>query len=331
VRFFRFTGSSLKYGSYGLIAILLCILTGCGTAEKAQAVSTAAQVAVLSGHGCGAPFTPPPATSVNATLLSGGLSRQYRLHIPHTYRSTIKYPLVLSFHGHSGNALMQERISGLSTLAEQKNFVVAYPQGTIGPDHLRGWDTGPRNYPHVDDVRFVNDLIGHLEKTLCIDPHRIYATGFSNGGSLTNILACKLANRIAAVAIVSGGMHPVAGGCTPQRPISLLEFHGTGDHIVPYKGNSANDQEPPIRTWLSQWVERDGCQPAPTPFFKQGNVLGEQWTSCRVHAVVMHYCITGGQHTWPKGSFVDEQGQRYASATDLIWHFLQAHSLTMPT
>src|SRR2546425_9668380 len=35
---------------------------------------------------------------------------------------------------------------------------------------------------HVDDVGFTTDLIDHLQFTLCVDPHRIYAVGFSNGG-----------------------------------------------------------------------------------------------------------------------------------------------------
>jgi len=32
-----------------------------------------------------------------------------------------------------------------------------------------------------------------LQRQMCVDPQRIYATGYSNGGGMANLLACKLA------------------------------------------------------------------------------------------------------------------------------------------
>ncbi|GHO46118.1 esterase [Ktedonospora formicarum] len=260
-------------------------------------------------------------------LFSGGLQRFYRLHLPLGYRNTVRHALIMNFHGHGASAQIQEHLSGMSNLADKEGFVVVYPQGTIGPDHRTGWNTGPHTYPHVNDVHFVSDLITHLEETLCIEPHRIYAAGFSNGGSLANVLACKLSDRIAAFAIASGGMHPIEGGCTPQRAASILEFHGTADQIVPYTGNSANDNEPPIEKWLADWVQRSGCNPGASIFFHRDGVLGEQWTNCRKQAVIVHYRITEGPHVWPRGSFTDANGKEYPNATNLIYQFFQEHPL----
>jgi polyhydroxybutyrate depolymerase len=67
----------------------------------------------------------------------------------------------------------------------------------------------------VNDILFVSDLLTHLQGMLCIDPYHIYAPGFSNGGGMTNLLACRLAERIAAFAPVSGSYPPVPGGCHP--------------------------------------------------------------------------------------------------------------------
>ncbi|QBD78181.1 ferulic acid esterase [Ktedonosporobacter rubrisoli] len=251
------------------------------------------------------------------------------MHIPGGYHNREAYPLVLNFHGHGSNASVQERMTGMSRLADQRNFVVVYPQGSVGLDMRTGWNTGPWNYPHVDDVLFTSDLINRLQETLCINPQRIYAVGFSNGGGLTNILACKLAGRIAGFAIVSGGMHPVTGGCRPSRPVSLLEFHGTGDHVVPYTGNRANDDEPPIAAWLAGWVSRDGCTGKPTILALEKRVMREQWSPCRGDTHIILYRISNGQHTWPRRGAVPDADGHVLDVTPIIWNFFQLHTLSM--
>lgn len=308
-------------GKIGLFSIvIICILVACVATDNSPGIQT------TSGQGCGKTPLVAPGTSANETIFSGGLQRAYRLHIPSGYRDTVQQALVMNFHGHGSDAIYQEQLTGMSQLANQDDFIVVYPQGTVGPDHNTGWDTGPWNYPHVNDVLFVSDLLNHMESTLCVNPQRVYATGFSNGGSLTNVLACKLSDRIAAFAIVSGGMHPVAGGCDPSRPVSIMEFHGTNDHVVPYTGNLQNDDEPPIAQWLASWAVRNGCMQDPRVFFNRNGILGEQWSSCQAGAVIIHYRIRGEPHEWPTVDFTSVGGH-VVNATDLIWQFFQEHPL----
>ena len=223
----------------------------------------------ISSAGCGKPAPTPPGSSVYETVFSGGLKRTYLLHVPSGYQANSSEAVVLNFHGHGSNAVQQERRSGMSLLADQQGFIAVYPQGVVGPDGQTGWDTGALERPQVNDVLFVSDLLNHLQGILCIDPLRIYATGFSNGGGMTNVLACTLAGRLAAFAPVSGSYPPYPGGCHPVRPVPILEFHGTADPIVPYNG-SARKRYPPILTWLQGWATRDGCTRGPTVFYKQG-------------------------------------------------------------
>ena len=69
-------------------------------------------------------------------------------------------PLVLAFHGFKGNGPWMEYYTGLSKVADQASFAVAYPNA-LGKQP--SWNiTGPAGrYP--DDVAFGRDLITELE------------------------------------------------------------------------------------------------------------------------------------------------------------------------
>src|SRR5438132_2420476 len=285
----------------------------------------------IRSAGCGKPAPTPPGSSVNETVLSGGLTRTSLLHVPSGYQADSSEAVVLNFHGHSSNAIQQERRSGMSLLADQQGFIAVYPQGVVGPDGRTGWATGLRGRPQVNDVLFVSDLLNHQQSVLCIDPLRIYATGFSNGGGMTNVLACTLAGRLAAFAAVSGSYPPSPGGCHPVRPVPLLEFHGTADRIVPYNGSQSR-QLPSILAWLQGWATRDGCTRGPTVFYQQVNVTGLEWTDCQGNATVVHYRIQGEGHRWPSPTFKEPGGPtgtivKALSVSALIWSFFQQHPL----
>ena len=307
------------------------MLAGCAlaTPQRAHAAQPTSRThyaqitgsAPLVGTGCGKQPPIRPGTSANEILLSGRTLRTYRLHLPTAYNAHRAYPLVLSFHGHGQTALMQELQTHMSTLADQNNFIVVYPQGTIGADGHTGWNTGPRNYPHVNDVAFVADLLNHIESTLCINSKQVYAGGFSNGGGFTNVLACEMSNRFAAVAIVSGGMHPVAGGCHPARAVPLLEIYGTSDHVVPYAGNPRNDNEPSISQWLTGWAQLDSCAGTPTITPWQRGVREEIWHACKSNSEIVSYQIAGGRHDWPTKGL---------DASTIIWNFFRHYSLGNP-
>lgn len=308
-----------SYKAWMLIIVCALTMASCvpsSTFQPGGIIDTS-----IASTGCGKPAPIIAGSSANETIISGGLRRMYRLHLPMGYRASSGQAVVLNFHGHSSSALEQEHRTGLSKLADQQDFIAVYPQGMIGPDGHTGWATGPLVDPQVNDVLFVSDLLNHLQATLCIDPHRIYATGFSNGGGMTNLLACEMADRIAAFAPVSGAYHLLPGGCHPQRPAPILELHGTSDYIVPYSGSKKKDL-PPIAQWLQGWAKRDGCTTGPTLFFKETNVTGEEWTGCREDAMVVHYRIQGEGHMWPRTIF-----KAHVDATTLIWSFFKTHPL----
>jgi polyhydroxybutyrate depolymerase len=274
--------------------------------------------------GCGQPAPAGAGTSIRRTVVSADLSRTYLLHLPQGYAPNSATPVVLVLHGATSrpapNVLeAMEQETGFSRLADREGFVVVYPRSTTTEGGTTAWNIGASENPAVDDVRFIDDLLDELTATLCVDQRRVYATGFSSGGGLTGILACRSAGRIAAFAAVSGAFFVTPAPCTPSRPVPILEFHGTSDK-VPYDGGPFGpDTLLPIPRWLQDWADRYHCTRGPNAFFAIVDVTAEYWSRCLGTATVIGYRILNGQHLWPGAPGATQT----ISATTLIWRFFE--------
>jgi polyhydroxybutyrate depolymerase len=263
------------------------------------------------------------------TLQSGGIERRYRLHIPPQYDPVQRAPLVLSFHGFTSNGDQQALLSGWDTIADDHTFIVVYPQGTGRPSR---WYAGRAPFigeERTDDVQFVRDLLAELERNLCVDTTRIYANGMSNGGGMSNRLACELADQIAAIGGVAGGYTALPDGCKPARPIPVIAFHGTADPLVDYDGNRRL-RVPAIPTWAEDWAARNGCDLKPAQMPVKGDASAVHYGQCKDSADVILYTIDGGGHTWPGSKIgLSILGKTSADidASATMWAFFQAHPL----
>jgi polyhydroxybutyrate depolymerase len=253
-----------------------------------------------------------------ASITSGGVARQYRLHVPPGYQQGRLMPLVISLHGYSSNAQQQERVSRMSVKADAAGFIAVYPEGLGDP---QSWKFGSRAEGQAD-VAFIRDLIQGLEGQFSIDPRRIYVTGISNGAEMSYRLACDLGDTLAAFAPVAGG-YPPFNDCQAARPLPAVAFHGTADNLLPYAGKPPLLQ--PVHAWAASWAAHNGCASAPTVTFQKGEVTGETWGGCRDGADVTLYTIAGKGHSWPGSAMPAQITTRDIDATDVIWAFFAAH------
>jgi len=278
--------------------------------------------------GCGRPAPAGAGTSTRQTVDSAGVNRLYLLHLPRGYSADAAVPVVLALHGGTSqpapNVMEEmEQETRFSELADRDGFVVVYPRSATTSGGTTGWNIGGKENPTVDDVRFIDDLLDRLDETLCVDRRRIYATGFSSGGGMTNVLACRSAGRIAAFAPVSGAFFVTPGACQPSRPVPILEFHGTSDK-VPYEGGPFGpDTLLAVPRWLQDWADRNHCTRGPTAFFTMVDIAAEHWSRCVDPSTVIGYRILNGRHLWPG---VDGS-TRTIDATTLIWRFFRNHQL----
>ncbi len=287
--------------------------------------------------------TPLAPGDYTRTLHFGGRERSYLVHVPLGYRASRPTPVVLVFHGAMINAWIMVHYCGLNETADKHGFVAVYPNGT-GPLGVLltfngGNCCGTAQWDHVDDVGFTRALLDDLAKVVKVDARRVYAAGISNGGILCYRLASELSDRIAAIAPVAAAMGTPT--CHPKRPVSVIDFHGTDDPIVPFKGGMGK-QGPvrvtftPVEASIRAWVKADGCPPKPA-IVKLPVKIGDGTTVERKTygpgkegAEVVLYVIHGGGHTWPgKPPRLDFLGRstKNISANDLIWDFFQRHPM----
>src|SRR5262249_35161356 len=125
----------------------------------------------------------------------------------------------------------EETTVGLSRAWPEATFV--YPQGLLWQRFDGAVGAGWQQYPgqfNDRDLRFVDLLLKELSAAYRVDPRRVYATGFSNGGAFTNVLLVSRANQFAAFAPVAGGFQPSLAWTATPRPVLIT--HGKHDSSV---------------------------------------------------------------------------------------------------
>jgi polyhydroxybutyrate depolymerase len=274
----------------------------------------------------------------SGVLVSSGVEREYLLYVPKSYDPARPTPLVISLHGGAMWPAAQMETSRWNEVAGAHGFIVVYPAGS-GSGRMRVWQTGSDPGGRAE-VQFISDLIDALQARYTIDPRRVYADGLSNGGGMAFVLSCTLSDRIAAVGLVGSAQFLPWEWCRGQRPVPMVNFHGTADRFTPYHGGTSPvaphlDPVPDIRTWTAHWARRNRCAAKAGESRVAPDVTRLEYTGCADDASVVLYTIEGGGHTWPGGGPLPEwfagRTSNSVSATLEAWRFFGAHPLRAST
>ena len=279
------------------------------------------------------------ARTVTASLESGGLTRTYRLHVP-AVSSSKALPLVLALNGRGGTGQQLSGLTQFDALADREGFIVAYPDG-----FQKSWADGrggtPADKAGVDDVAFISSLIERLSGQFRIDAGRVYAFGVSNGGHMSQRLACALSGRIVAIGVVAATMgERLARGCQPKSPVSVLLIHGTTDPLSPYGGGDEGGDRGVVlsaEATVTDWAGWNACNPKPTvtalPDVANDRTRVERrvFDACKSGSEVAFYRIENGGHTWPGGpqylpELIIGKTSKDMDASAVIWAFFARFS-----
>ena len=175
------------------------------------------------------------------TIIHEGVEREYLVHIPDNL--TEDSPIVFVIHGFTGSAKQIMEYSGMNEVADREGFMVIYPQGTTDSEGNTFFNVGYEFHKDstIDDVSFIRNLFVSLSEEYSLKRKQGFATGMSNGGDMSYLLACTSADLFRAVAPVAGSlMAKTKETCDTQSPVPIFEIHGTGDLITLFDGDMEN-------------------------------------------------------------------------------------------
>lgn len=211
------------------------------------------------------------------TITVDGKTRRYWLYVPASLEGKKNVPVVFSLHGRSNNDNPNQGGKPVFTsLANEKGFIVVYPQGRNagdaqdikdypgddwkkGFDGKTGWEaTGKENA----DTKFIKALVEEIQKeyktqtssnsNISVNPTKFYLCGFSMGGMMTYACSKVLNGTFAAYGSCGGfPLNEFHMDLATENPIPFIHLHGKDDTVVDIKL---------LHTIIENLLFRNGCK-----------------------------------------------------------------------
>jgi poly(3-hydroxybutyrate) depolymerase len=242
------------------------------------------------------------ATTGPCTLTVNGTARQYYVVLPTNYNASTPYPVVFAWHGLGGTA---QSLLGSTYYAGFYGVKTGFPNAIYVT--AQGLDTGMNDSgtsygwanTNDQDVNFTKAMLAWLESNYCVDQSRLFSTGMSYGGMMSDTLGCEMSDVFRALGVMSGslgfcnGTNCYTPTCSSTRPIAAWFTHGDADTTVPIAGDqNARDH----------FIKINGCDTTNT----QTVAMSDGITTCTKYSVcssgpypVVWCPVPGEGHTIP--------------------------------
>ena len=257
----------------------------------------------------------------NKTMQYGGVERQYIEYIPANVQSPA--PVLFVLHGLGDDMSNMFNSTGFKQIADQHGWIVITPQAleasVMGYSMGTAWNSGIHASLYgmdinvnedVDDSGFIMAILDDLLANSNADASRVYVTGFSMGGFMSNRLAIEHGDRITAIASVSGTVGNVVQGNTPVGHVSAMHIHGTADGTVGYANADFNLSVASVSVGLGAeatveyWRSYNQCSATPTTYNYPDNMNDNltferyEYTGGTEGTRTVFIKVNGGDHTW---------------------------------
>jgi poly(3-hydroxybutyrate) depolymerase len=252
------------------------------------------------------------------SITAANRQRRYILSVPTNYDNNKPYNLVIAWHQLDGNdkQMYSQNYYWLKDIAEAASSTIfVAPNGEKNGTPCTGMSVaeGGCGWPDSSgsNVALADAVVAQVEENFCIDKSRIFANGWSYGGSMSYRTACSrpLGGTgdwgVRAVAVYNGAAQLSSGGCTPSKAVAFYASHGTNDNVLGYDGGVS---------MATTYARLNGCT-AMTPTRASGNHVCTNYMGCTAGYPV-EFCSFVGPHTPDPPR---EGGQRWQPQE--VWQF----------
>ena len=245
-------------------------------------------------------------TYVDDSLKVDGHMRHFVMYLPDGLQPDA--PLVVVLHGY-GAGIRRDNV--MIAPADRHGFAVCIPQGLNDPEGQPSWNVG---YPFqqgwkVDDVKALCLIARDVQKRYRLSRRNAFLTGMSNGGEMCYLMAYSKQYTFRAVAPIAGlTMAWMYEQMEAERPIPLMEIHGTEDRVSEWTGDMENKggwgAYLPVPLAIGYWVAKNRCTGEETERVERlkgenGHpVIKHRYKSPTTHCDVWLYEVIGGVHSW---------------------------------
>ena len=200
-----------------------------------------------------------------------------------------------------------------------------------------------------DDVGFIAAVVEWAISNRQVDPSRVYVTGVSNGGMMTQRLLIERPDLFAAGASFIGNL-PAEDIASPGPTPPIFLMNGTSDPIMPWEGGKVGPSDSRVRSSLATrdyFLEVNQVDPDPVKIGLRntdpadGCFINSEFYNSTVGGAVQFYTMEGGGHQIPTSEFEKRDGFlrrffvnrqkrgancRDANGVDLAWEFMAKFS-----
>ena len=293
-------------------------------------------------------------------------SRPYYVYTPANYQVGTAVPMIVMLHGCTQTPTDFANGTQMNALADQKQFIVVYPQQTSTYNSSSCWNW----FQSADQARGSGEpaIIAGIAQTVeqttsqwTIDSNRVYVAGMSAGAAMTVIMGATYPDIFAAIGVHSGLEYQAAtsltaattaqsqGGPSPTqqgqaaynamgsaaRVVPTIDFQGQSDYTVyPVNGDQV----------IEQWMQTDHLasngtynasfsSPSTT---NTGQVSGsgghsysiQTWNNTSGNEIEEYWKINGMGHAWSGGSSSGSYTDPNGpSATNAMYTFFMNHPM----
>lgn len=279
-------------------------------------------------------------------VIHEGVEREYIIHVPENLNQDS--PIVFVIHGYTGSAEGIAAYTGMNSIAEREGFIAVYPQGTIDSNGNTFFNVGYEfnDDSPINDVSFIRELVRSISQEFNLKRKKAFATGMSNGGDMSYLLACTSSDLFKAVAPVAGVlMKGLKDSCELTSPVPIFEIHGTADKISLFEGDLNNEggwgayyDLPSTIDFFAERYQLTNKSVKQMTSKESGadyDIFFERHWSDDLEEEVWMYRIEDGRHVWPGiklnwwnnplAWFYFGSGNEDINASEEVWAFFKKY------